>query len=66
MSEPFTPMRVFRFCLLWLLAILAVFGVFYLLNHVRAHESITPGRQHSQLETDGLHHGSTAGRRSSV
>ncbi len=52
LSEPFTPIRVFRFCLLWLLAILAVFGTFFLLTDVRAHESITPGRQQSQVDPE--------------
>ena len=43
MAVPFTPFRVCRFLALWLLAFAAVYGIFVLLTHVRARQSISPG-----------------------
>ncbi len=44
MAVPFTPFRVCRFLALWLLAFAAVYGIFMLLMHMRARQSIAPSR----------------------
>ena len=56
MAVPFTPFRVCRFLALWLLAIAAIYGVFTLLTHMRARQSITPShgstsRQRQTMDT---------------
>ncbi len=52
MSVPFSPARVSRFLLLFCLALAAVWGLYIMLTHVRARQSITP--QHAQLQPLGL------------
>ncbi len=49
MSVPFSPARVSRFLVLFVLALFAFWGLYILLTHVRARQSITP--QHAVLQT---------------
>ncbi len=48
-APPFTPARVTRFLLLWVLAALAIAGLYLLLTHATAREGMTPQRTRLQF-----------------